>query len=128
MSPRFHEKQKWIRPIRKFGNGNNGCGSIRRHCRARKREKNGFWQKKYLIQKMRNMEIIDSHHHFWHYDPVTYEWIDDRMAVIQRDFLPEHFKPVLQENRVSGTIAVQADSSVAETHFLLETARSEERR
>ena len=72
------------------------------------------------------MEIIDSHHHFWNYDPVTYAWIDDRMAVIQRDFLPEHFKPVLQENNVSGTIAVQADSSVSDTHFLLEKARENE--
>jgi len=68
------------------------------------------------------MEIIDSHHHFWHYDPVNYAWIDERMKVIQRDFLPEHFKPVLEENGVTGTIVVQADSSVAETHFLLEKA------
>lgn len=68
------------------------------------------------------MEIIDSHHHFWHYDPVTYEWIDERMKVIQRDFLPEHFRPVLAEYGVTGTIAVQADSSIAETRFLLEKA------
>ena len=32
---------------------------------------------------------IDSHQHFWKFDPVRDRWIDETMAVIQRDFLPE---------------------------------------
>lgn len=68
------------------------------------------------------MEVIDSHQHFWVYSPDTYDWIDDSMAVIRRDFLPEHLAPILRENGVDGTIAVQADQSITETNFLLDQA------
>jgi len=33
--------------------------------------------------------LIDAHQHFWRYDPAEYEWIDDSMAALRRDFLPE---------------------------------------
>jgi L-fuconolactonase len=65
------------------------------------------------------MITIDSHQHFWKYDPVKHDWIGDDMAVIRRDFLPEHLEPVLQENDVQGCVAVQADQSMEETDFLL---------
>src|SRR5680860_640274 len=68
------------------------------------------------------MEIIDSHQHFWYYSPETHDWIDDSMADIRRDFLPAHLKPILRENDVNGTIAVQADQSITETRFLLDLA------
>jgi len=32
--------------------------------------------------------LIDAHQHFWHYDATEYEWIDDGMALLRRDFLP----------------------------------------
>jgi L-fuconolactonase len=67
---------------------------------------------------------IDSHQHFWKFDPVRDRWIDDTMAVIQRDFLPEDLKPVLDENGIDGCVAVQADQSEAENDFLLECAES----
>src|SRR5262245_39789183 len=35
---------------------------------------------------------IDSHQHFWRYDPVEYAWIDTRMSAIKRDFMPEDLK------------------------------------
>jgi len=31
---------------------------------------------------------IDAHHHLWRYSATEYEWIDDRMAALRRDFLP----------------------------------------
>ena len=31
---------------------------------------------------------IDSHQHFWRYDPLEYAWIDESMAALRRDFLP----------------------------------------
>ena len=65
------------------------------------------------------MVTIDSHQHFWKYDPVKHDWIGDDMAVIRRDFLPEDLAPVLQENDVQGCVAVQADQSTGETDFLL---------
>ena len=65
---------------------------------------------------------IDSHQHFWHYNPVRDGWITDEMSVIRRDFLPEDLLPELSRNRVDGCVAVQADQSEAETLFLLELA------
>ena len=65
---------------------------------------------------------IDSHQHFWKFDPVKDSWIDDSMAVIQKDFLPADLKPVLAKHGIDGCVAVQADQSEAETEFLLDLA------
>lgn len=65
------------------------------------------------------MARIDSHQHFWHYDPVKHSWIDDAMKVIRKDFLPADLQPVLQKHRMDGCIAVQADQTESETDFLL---------
>ena len=65
---------------------------------------------------------IDSHQHFWHFDPVRDSWINEDMSVLKRDFLPQDLKPLLKENNFEGCIAVQADSSEKETEFLLNLA------
>jgi len=65
---------------------------------------------------------IDSHQHFWQFDPVRDAWIDDTMSVIQRDFLPEDLQPLLKQNNIDGCVAVQADQSEIETDFLLDLA------
>ena len=67
--------------------------------------------------------IIDSHQHFWNYDPIKDAWIDDSMEVIRRDFLPKDLKPLLDKNAIDGCIAVQADQSENETDFLLSCAQ-----
>ena len=61
--------------------------------------------------------IIDSHQHFWKYDPVRDAWIDTSMDVIRKDFLPKDLSPILKANNIDGCIAVQADQSEAETEF-----------
>ncbi|MFV8346988.1 amidohydrolase family protein [Flavobacterium sp. ZB4P13] len=66
---------------------------------------------------------IDSHQHFWKYHPVKDAWISDEMKVIQRDFLPADLYPLLEKNNIDGCIAVQADQSEYETHFLLLLAK-----
>ena len=66
--------------------------------------------------------IIDSHQHFWKYNPTRDAWIDDSMKVIQKDFLPKNLKPILKNNNVDGCIAVQVDQSEEETKFLIECA------
>lgn len=66
--------------------------------------------------------IIDSHQHFWKYDPKTHAWINEEMAVIRKDFLPEDLEAVFAENGVDGCVAVQADQTLAETDFLLSLA------
>jgi L-fuconolactonase len=65
---------------------------------------------------------IDSHIHFWKYHPVKDAWITDDMKVIQADFLPNDISLVFKENNIDGCVAVQADQSEAETHFLLQLA------
>ena len=67
--------------------------------------------------------IIDTHVHFWQYNPVRDSWIDDSMAVLKRDFLPGHFFEETGHFDIGGLIAVQADQSVGETDFLLSIAR-----
>lgn len=67
--------------------------------------------------------IIDSHQHFWIYNPKTHEWIDDSMAVIRRDFLPSDLDKVYKENDVDGCIAVQADQTIEETEFLIKLSQ-----
>jgi len=65
---------------------------------------------------------IDSHQHFWKYDPVRYDWIDDSMSVIQKDFLPEDLAPILKANGFDGCITVQSHQSEQENEFQLTNA------
>jgi len=65
---------------------------------------------------------IDSHQHFWKYNPQRDGWIDESMKVIQADFSPLDLEPHLQHHKIDGCIAVQADQSEEETEFLLELA------
>jgi L-fuconolactonase len=67
---------------------------------------------------------IDAHQHFWKFDPVRDNWINDDMQVIRRDFLPADLQPVLEENGLDGCVAVQADQSEEENEFLLQQAAS----
>ena len=68
------------------------------------------------------MKTIDSHQHFWRFDPLRDSWINDEMGLIRKDFLPEDLAPVLRENNVDGCVAIQADQSEKENTFLLELA------
>jgi L-fuconolactonase len=65
---------------------------------------------------------IDSHQHFWRYDPARDAWITDAMSPLKRDFMPEEFERECDANGIDGSIAVQADQSEDETHFLLDLA------
>ncbi|MDB5031716.1 amidohydrolase family protein [Mucilaginibacter sp.] len=65
------------------------------------------------------MPRIDSHQHFWQYDPVQHAWINDDMEIIQQDFLPVHLEPILQEYGISGCVTVQVDQTEEENAILL---------
>jgi len=69
---------------------------------------------------------IDSHQHFWEFDPVRDAWIDVSMAAIRRDFGPDDLKPLLDKNGIDSCVVVQADQSEAETAFLLGNANDHE--
>jgi len=68
------------------------------------------------------MAAIDSHHHFWRYNPSDFGWIDNSMRVIRRDFLPLELERELRKAHVDGVVTVQARQSLEETHWLLELA------
>jgi L-fuconolactonase len=70
---------------------------------------------------------IDSHQHFWRYDPARDTWITDAMGVLKRDFLQDEFARELDANGIDASIAVQADQSEEETLFLLDVAERGDR-
>ncbi len=67
---------------------------------------------------------IDAHQHFWVYDPRQYDWIDDSMAALRRDFLPDDLNSELEHAGFQGCVAVQARQTIEETRWLLELAAS----
>ncbi len=65
---------------------------------------------------------IDSHQHFWKYDAREYGWIDERMRVLRRDFLPADLEPPMRAAGFDVCVAVQARQSLDETAWLLDLA------
>lgn len=70
--------------------------------------------------------MIDAHHHLWKLSRADYGWIGNgtnpAVAQIERDFLVEEFCALAAANNVTGSVAVQAAPTVAETRWLLEQA------
>ena len=64
---------------------------------------------------------VDSHQHFWEYDPQQYPWIQQDWP-IRKSFLPEELKPLLNARGFSACIAVQARQTIEETEWLLRLA------
>jgi L-fuconolactonase len=60
--------------------------------------------------------------HFWRYSRQEYDWIDDTMLSLQRDFLPPDAASVMHEAGMDCCVAVQARQTLEETRFLLELA------
>lgn len=65
---------------------------------------------------------IDSHQHFWVYDVLRDSWISEEMAVIRRDFMPDHLLAELQQHHFDGSVVVQSDQSPAENLFQIQNA------
>ncbi len=68
------------------------------------------------------MPGIDSHQHFWKFDPVRDAWITDDMSTIRKDFFPSQLQPILAENGFEGCVTVQSDQSEDENVFQLANA------
>lgn len=68
--------------------------------------------------------MIDSHQHFWKYNPALHGWITDDMDVIRRDFQPGDLKPLLEKNSIEGSVAVQVEQTEDETRALLALANA----
>lgn len=65
------------------------------------------------------MQIIDSHQHFWTYDPIHFNWIDHSMSALKQNFLPPDLEEIYKENGIHGCVSVQASSTEDETKTLL---------
>lgn len=63
---------------------------------------------------------IDSHQHYWRYEPAAFPWITLGMAVLAQDRAPADCP--MQSDGVTGSIAVQARTEAVETDFLLDLA------
>jgi L-fuconolactonase len=73
------------------------------------------------------MVRLDSHQHFWRYNPAQYAWMTEQMQVLRRDYLPGELEPLLDSIGFDGSIAVQARQMIEETEWLLQLADIHER-
>lgn len=74
-----------------------------------------------MLAGIANMKI-DGHQHFWVYKPDDLPWIPPELPVLRRNYLPEDLAPLLESNKVDGTVVVQAMHSIRESNWLLELA------
>ena len=58
---------------------------------------------------------IDAHQHFWTYDEENYDWIDESMSAIRKNYLPKDLAPILVENKIDGCVLVQVNQTEKET-------------
>ncbi len=65
---------------------------------------------------------IDAHQHFWLYNPIRDQWINNDMSILQNDFMPEHLQPILEHYGFQGTVVIQSDESPEENEFQLKNA------
>ena len=65
---------------------------------------------------------IDTHQHYWRYQPRDFGWISDSMPVLQHDFAPADCLEPMRTADITASIAVQARSMEQETDFLLQLA------
>lgn len=71
---------------------------------------------------------IDSHQHFWDYNPDEYPWMSgEKMNPIRRDFGPADLRREQEKVGLDGSIAVQARQSLKESRWLLELADRDDR-
>src|SRR6185312_3221142 len=65
------------------------------------------------------MTRIDSHQHFWKYDPGRQTWMTGDMDILKRDYEPQELAVSLGQCGLQGSIAVQASQTEEENAYLL---------
>ena len=68
------------------------------------------------------MKKIDSHHHFWNYEPEEYSWIEEDWKVLKKNFGVAELETNLATAGIDGAISVQARTRAAENDFLCDIA------
>ena len=69
---------------------------------------------------------IDAHQHFWDLSRFEYAWMPPEPSVLRQTFLPDRLERILARNRFDGSVVVQANTLLAETHWLLDLASANE--
>ena len=69
---------------------------------------------------------IDAHQHFWDLGRFEYNWMPPEPSVLRQTFLPDRLARILTRNRFEGSVLVQANTLLAETHWLLDLANANE--
>jgi len=67
---------------------------------------------------------IDSHVHFWRYEPSDYPWMSADMDAIKRDRMPLDARSLFDQKQIDACVAVQARMQEFETDFLLGLAQT----
>ena len=70
------------------------------------------------------MERIDSHQHFWKYDPARNSWMTDEMDLLKKDYGPQELALFLDQCGLQGSVAVQASQTEEENKYLLQLAEN----
>jgi len=70
--------------------------------------------------------VIDSHVHFWRYNPEEFPWIKGDLKAIAKDMLPSDLWESLPE-KIQGVIAVQARPCLEENDYLQTLAKQDSR-
>ncbi len=65
---------------------------------------------------------LDSHVHFWQYSRAEYAWIDDAMAPLRRDFMPEDALGAMPPAGIDACVVVQVRQTLEETRWMLQLA------
>src|ERR1700753_3021974 len=67
--------------------------------------------------------IIDAHQHFWDVARTDYGWLTSATGeILYRNYMPEDLQPLLAQNKVVGTVLIQAAPSEEETRYLFQLA------
>jgi len=69
---------------------------------------------------------IDAHQHFWDIQRFSYPWMPGGESPLRRNFLPQQLETILKRNRFDGSVVVQANVIIGETHWLLDLASQHE--
>jgi L-fuconolactonase len=69
---------------------------------------------------------IDAHQHFWDLQRFNYAWMPPEPSILRQNFLPDRLARILTRNRFTGSVVVQANTLLAETHWLLDLAEANE--
>jgi len=70
------------------------------------------------------MITVDAHQHYWQLQNFAYPWNKEvNLPEMNLDYLPPDILPQMQALGIRYSVLIQADNSLAETHWMLDLAR-----